>query len=82
MTVAETELKPCPFCGKNPFVKRHSIGTRGHKFAITHSIECYCGMAKTKLYDTIFEVNFSNELIIETDGMKEAIEAWNGRANE
>lgn len=76
------ELKPCPFCGKNPFIKRHSIGTRGYKFSATHSIECYCGMAKTKMYDTIFEMNFSNEFVIETDGTKEAIEAWNGRAED
>lgn len=80
--MAEIKLKPCPFCGKNPFVKRHSIGTRGHNFSVTQSIECYCGMAKTRLHETIFSVSFSNEFVIETDGMKEAIEAWNGRANE
>ena len=80
--MAEIELKPCPFCGKFPFIKRHSAGTKGHKFFFTQSIECYCGMAKTKMCETIFEVNFDNKLVIETDGAKEAIEAWNGRANE
>lgn len=82
MAQNELQLLPCPFCGKPPGMRRYSVGTQNTKFLETWAIECYCGMARTKGFDTVFKRDpDTGEFIFEKDGREDAIKAWNRRAN-
>ena len=77
------ELKRCPFCGGNPTLRRCSTGTKGLKFLAGYEVKCdFCRMAQTKQFETVFDFELNGEVVFEKDGRKEAIEAWNRRANE
>lgn len=76
----EPQLKPCPFCGGNPTLRRCSTATSGLKYSARYIIECKdCRMATTKEFETVFDIDLTGALIYEKDGRKEAIEAWNRR---
>ena len=81
--MAEIKLKPCPFCGGNPTLRRCSTGTKGYKFTASYEVKCdKCRMAQTQTFETVFDLELNGELVLEKDGRKEAIEAWNRRAED
>lgn len=81
MAENNTELKPCPFCGSNPTLRQCTTATKGLKFLAGYIVECReCRMAKTKEFETVFDLELSGDLHYDIDGRKEAIEAWNRRA--
>lgn len=67
-----TELKPCPFCGHKPLVKSDNRYPRPECERITayevvcENVDCVIYYADNKYFRTA----------------KQAIEAWNRRANE
>ncbi len=76
------KLKPCPFCGGNPTLRRCSTGTNGLKYFAGYEVTCDgCRMARTKQFETVFDFELNGELVFEKDGRKEAIEAWNRRVD-
>ena len=68
-----SELKPCPFCGGK------SIRLNAFGFG-QWSAECLCCYVETKRYMGSTSVKFCGEVM--QQGRKEAIEAWNRRAED
>lgn len=44
--MSEKRMKPCPFCGKDPYVQKHYISQNKAQYAI----KCRCGVL-THFYD-------------------------------
>lgn len=66
------KIKPCPFCGHKPKIVDWNNGG--------YQIRCgLCGARQDVLYDSVRNMKGA---FAPRDGKKEAIEAWNRRANE
>lgn len=44
--MTDKKLKPCPFCGKEPYVQRYPTGQNKAQFAV----KCHCGVL-TRFFD-------------------------------
>ena len=75
------ELKPCPFCGAEPYLK---VVTHGHtNTAYTIGTELGCKACDFHMRaDSVFEVDAFMNVSICSDGIGHMIEQWNRRAND
>lgn len=73
---AKLELKPCPFCGDEPYQPKKNGGSderSGYNFKV--SISCKCGVILTK--DS--HENGGGWCVDKGEAEKEVVEAWNKR---
>lgn len=75
------KLKPCPFCGGEPYIK---VVSQGHtNTAYTIGVELGC---KTCVFhmraDNVFEVDEFMNVKLCSNGIGHMIEHWNRRAND
>lgn len=61
------ELKPCPFCGGEPDIKKHTFSVTSHCMEYTFGVKCYRCKVETWQF-------------FQTEGF--AIEAWNRRIGD
>lgn len=77
ISIDTTELKPCPFCGREPRTNISWCGIYGSRdIVLTFSVKCdYCHISR----DCVKEVHSTSfDECIEM--MNRAIEMWNERA--
>lgn len=75
------DLKPCPFCGEQAFLKRCDTGYRLNPTTILDSWQVSCKnncCCTQRFKDEIFH-DKGGAIIIKHNGAQEAIEAWNRR---
>lgn len=85
------ELKPCPFCGRQPkwCKKSRDISTRTDgriELEIIWWLECECGI-KTESDISYYELNDEGKIVrnmayVSKDGRGEVVRKWNTRAQE
>lgn len=81
----ELQLKPCPFCGKNPEFKFLSKGTRDSAINVFYRyfrIWCpNCGC--THNHDVLVELDYSPHtgLRVDETQLRKEVENWNRRAD-
>lgn len=62
--MARMKLKPCPFCGKDPYIQKHPESQRKAIYAV----KCYCGVL-TRFQDRKYKaVEIWNKRAGETEG--------------
>ena len=78
------ELKPCPFCGKKPLIRRTAIGYASDYHTEVWEILCEnCGCKLTKeKFTSKFQIDWNGQVEYVDDGRTDAIEAWNRRATD
>ena len=79
-----TELKPCPFCGKQPRMEKDvkSLDRKDYGDLIIHwRLKCTCGRGCTPDRHAYYRVNNEAQLEVtdKFDGRQEVIDMWNSR---
>lgn len=71
-------LKPCPFCGGEAYIKRIGYGHNGlGKFVETYEIGCKaCSIRFTK--ESIFKME-KGQPVYHKNGYEDCVKAWNTR---
>lgn len=76
----EGELKTCPFCGSDAVIKRVSVIYNTERWGDVFQVECMKCDIHSARYETKVYRDKKGEIVIEKDGKKDAIDAWNKRA--
>lgn len=71
------ELKPCPFCGREPYTRVNVNSWRSGSAEMTFQVKCECGICKTTVLE-ICGADF-NEII---NAIQSVEYKWNCRSME
>lgn len=79
--MSKSELKTCPFCGGDAVLKKVSSRYSADSWGDSFQVECMVCGVRSATYDSMVCRSLKNrEIVIEKDGRKDAIGAWNRRA--
>ena len=78
------ELKPCPFCGGQSFLKKLDSSYSTHPTVIKDKwkVECENKCCWTPAFSDEIYHDGSGVIVVAHNGAEEAIEAWNRRAGD
>lgn len=78
------KLKPCPFCGGEAQLKRHSRGMGGVPTAIldTWAVECSACKGATDTYKSKIYQDNDGTVVVGQNGAEAAADMWNKRKTE
>lgn len=75
------DLKPCPFCGGEAYVREYAFGHSGSG-GFTASYEVGCTMCKIAFKsDSKFTLK-NGQPVFTVNGYEKCVNAWNRRAND
>ena len=72
------KLKPCPYCGRVPDIRKRATGHESGCFVIYYEIEC-CNCHISFSAQTHIHVNEVGEPVVDQNGYKDCIDRWNSR---
>ena len=75
----QTELKPCPFCGRKANIYITGKGIQSDAFTVDYEVGC--GECRIRFKGTTYILMHGEEPMVSVDGYKECIELWNRRAD-
>lgn len=83
-TMDEIKLKPCPFCGGEPYFYTKSIGEESGALSFYFRIACRrCQTSPNNAYGDIkIHLLDNGELSISPDDRKKVAAEWNRRVND
>lgn len=77
----EIELKPCPWCGTLPTMRRISTGLEHGDYVVWFAVECDKCHIQFKA-PTVVTTDCDGRVRIIQEGYSEALNQWNRRAND
>lgn len=81
--MSKTDLKPCPFCGgEAELLRTKCTAPYLDELVKEFSVMCRRCATRTASYVGKYDFDRNHILLCTKDGRKEAIDAWNRRAND
>lgn len=75
------ELKSCPFCGSNVFIRKIGRSSQGDERSMRYKIECDNCHIHGFYFETKISFENDGKVTVDETERTEAIEKWNRRVN-
>ena len=78
--MGQTELKPCPFCGRKASIVKTGNDMSSGAFIVNYEVGCK--ECRIRFRGTTYIYMKGGEPMVSVDGYKECIDQWNRRADD